>query len=36
MASWRLENGKPGGRHDTQTMDYKYMAPWTNYIEIKK
>ncbi len=28
MAHWRLENGKPGGSHNSETMDKAYMAPW--------
>ena len=40
MADWRLENNKksPGGRHDTETMDYPYMAPWVSYpiVETRK
>jgi len=30
MASWRLENGKPGGRHSVD-MDVPYMGPWIKY-----
>lgn len=30
MASWRLEGGKPGGRH-AENMDIPYMAPWVPY-----
>ena len=30
MASWRLENGQPGGRH-AENMDIPYMAPWVPY-----
>ena len=28
MAKWRLEDGKPSGRHDSSTMDIPYRAPW--------
>jgi hypothetical protein len=28
MAKWRLENGKPGGVHDSSRMDDPYMAKW--------
>jgi hypothetical protein len=30
MADWRLENGRPGGRHHSN-MDKPYMAPWLPY-----
>jgi len=48
MEKWRLENGKPGGVHDTNRMDKPYVAPWVllpdrpvrkpnpNEIEIQK
>ena len=28
MASWRLEKGRPGGRHDAKTMDFPHRANW--------
>lgn len=31
MAEWRLEGNSPGGRHDSRTLDFPYMAPWTSY-----
>ena len=33
MASWRLEDGRPGGRHHVD-MDKPYMAPWVPYPEF--
>ena len=33
MARWRLENGKPGGRHDEDTMDYQYRGKWLPEIK---
>ena len=33
MATWRLENGKPGGCHDADRMDFPYMAPWVPFEE---
>ncbi len=33
MATWRLENGKPGGVHDENRMDLPFMAPWIKYKE---
>lgn len=33
MAEWRLEQGKPGGNHNSDTMDKPYMAPWVPYLE---
>lgn len=32
MASWRIENGKPGGVHD-KCMDIPVIAPWVPYPE---
>jgi len=32
MASWRLEEGRPGGNHNSLTMDRPYMAPWVPYF----
>jgi len=28
MAQWQLKNGKPGGSHNSETMDKNYQAPW--------
>lgn len=33
MAEWQMTNGKPGGNHNSKTMDLKYMAPWVPYPE---
>lgn len=33
MAEWRIEDGKPGGNHNSETMDLAYMAPWVPYPE---
>lgn len=33
MASWRLEDGKPGGCNDPNRMDYPFRAPWLPKLE---
>lgn len=33
MANWRLENGKPGGVHDSERMDMPYRGEWLPKLE---
>ena len=33
MASWRMENGQPGGCHDAERMDLPYRANWLPELE---
>jgi hypothetical protein len=33
MAKWRLEDGKPGGCHEPERMDFPFIAPWVPFEE---